>query len=120
MRSNGPKAHVKLLGDWESCQSAAEVFCKLAAHCKENFVTLLYACQLVFTAVFHKSMKLEIPQIIQLLDNSHSEVRQSAVNTFRGLAAHRKENRTSLYTVYLIINCSNLPRSHKAWHPGYH
>jgi hypothetical protein len=89
---------IKLLGDWESCQYAAEVFCKLAAHCKENLVTLLYACQLVFAAVFHERMKLGISQIIKLLDNSHSEVRRSAVNTFRELAAHRKENRTSLYT----------------------
>ncbi|KAJ7910726.1 armadillo-type protein [Mycena leptocephala] len=68
---------IKLLGDWESCQSAAEVFYKLAPH-----------------SVFHEAMKHGIPHIIKLLNNSHSEVRQSGVNAFRELAAHRKENPT--------------------------
>jgi hypothetical protein len=54
-------------------------------------------------------MKHGISHIIKLLDNSHSKVRQSGVNAFRELAAHRKE--TLRLFIHLPIICSRLPRS---------
>jgi HEAT repeat protein len=38
-------------------------------------------------------MEQGIPQLVKLLDNSNSLVRQSAADAFRELAAYRKENR---------------------------
>ncbi|KAJ7809756.1 armadillo-type protein [Mycena leptocephala] len=106
---------IKLLGDWESCQSAAEVFCReLAAHRKENPIfheaikpgipdiiklledsvwTVRRSCANAFGELaahhpFHETMRPGIPNIIKLLDNSHWEVLQASADTFGELAAH--------------------------------